>query len=78
MKHTENKIVTRAKESLTLNASTEVRSMVDGRPTQIEALINTRAYGFFLARGSEPGFALDDWLCAEAEVMRQRIKQLPV
>ena len=64
------------KQSPTLAASTQVRSMVDGRPTNIEALINSRAYALYVARGCEAGFALEDWLRAEAEVLRQRINEL--
>jgi len=30
--------------------------------------IATRAYELFLARGSEPGHEMDDWLRAEAEL----------
>jgi len=57
-------------------ASSEMRSMTRGRPSQIEALISLRAYELFVARGREPGHDLDDWLRAEMEVLRQRINTL--
>ncbi len=57
-------------------SSSEQRSMIKGRPTQIEAQIALRAYLLYLDRGCEPGGALDDWLRAEQEVMRQRINTL--
>ena len=59
-------------------SQTEQRSMVKGRPTQIEAQIALRAYLFYLGRGCEPGGALDDWLRAEQELMQQRINLLPM
>jgi hypothetical protein len=33
--------------------------------------IAERAYEIFLARGGEPGHDLDDWLQAEAELLRE-------
>lgn len=33
--------------------------------------IMQRAYEIFLARGGEPGHDLDDWLQAEAELLRE-------
>lgn len=47
-----------------------------GRPTEIEARISLRAYHLYTERGCEPGHALEDWLRAEVEVMRQRIDTL--
>lgn len=57
-------------------ASTEMDPSRAGRPTQIEALISLRAYELYIARGRQPGRALDDWLRAEMEVLRQRINTL--
>lgn len=56
--------------------STVTRSLALGRPTHIEALISLRAYELYVARGRGPGRALDDWLRAEMEVVRQRINTL--
>jgi hypothetical protein len=38
-----------------------------GRPTDEE--IAKRAYEIYLQRGSLPGYEVDDWLAAEAELM---------
>jgi hypothetical protein len=48
------------------SSSTEVHSMATGRPTQVEADINSGAYELYLQRGCEPGRELEDWLRAEA------------
>jgi hypothetical protein len=63
-------------EPLTHTASPEVRFLVRGRPTKIEAVIASRAYEIYVARGYAPGHELDDWLNAEADVMRGRINTL--
>ena len=54
------------------------RSRIAGRPTKIEEQISERAYQLYLARGCGPGRALEDWLRAEVEVVRQRIETLPM
>lgn len=38
----------------------------------LEREIRLRAYDLFLRRGQADGHALDDWLDAESEVVRQR------
>ena len=43
------------------------------RPTQ-EAIAH-RAYELFLQRGSVPGYELDDWLQAEAELTAEAAKR---
>jgi hypothetical protein len=53
---------------------TQVKSA--GRPTEVEALISSRAYQLYSDRGGEPGHDLEDWLRAEEEVMRERIHTL--
>ena len=45
--------------------------------TSIEEKIRIRAYELFQKRGAEHGRALDDWLQAEAEVLRQRPQPTP-
>jgi hypothetical protein len=47
-----------------------VRSISAGRPTDIENQIHQRAYELYSARGRAPGRDLEDWFCAEKEVMR--------
>lgn len=58
------------------SSSTQVRSMMAGRPMQVEVEINSRAYELYLQRGCEPGRELEDWLRAEQELMHQRIHTL--
>ena len=36
-------------------------------------LIRARAYRLFELRGRQPGHALDDWLQAEREILRQSV-----
>ncbi len=43
-----------------------------GSPELTEDNIRMRAYQLFEQRGYEPGHDLDDWLQAEAEVMRKK------
>lgn len=52
------------------------RAEGSGRPTDVAALISARAYQLYTERGGEAGHALEDWLRAENEVMRQRINSL--
>lgn len=40
----------------------------------LEATIRRRAYELYLERGGADGFALDDWLRAEAEVTRAKAR----
>ncbi len=42
-----------------------------GRPTEAE--ISARAFELYLQRGSVPGYELDDWLQAEAELVSQAV-----
>ena len=42
-----------------------------GRPTEVE--ISARAFELYLQRGSVPGYELDDWLQAEAELVAQSV-----
>jgi DUF2934 family protein len=37
----------------------------------LEERIRQRAYGIYLQRGNEPATELDDWLRAEAEILRE-------
>jgi len=39
--------------------------------------IAARAYELYLARGCEPGHAMEDWLRAEAELRRAPITEKP-
>ena len=41
-------------------------------PELTEEIIRQRAYELFEQRGCEPGHDLDDWLQAEADVMRKK------
>ena len=38
-------------------------------PTEIEERIRQRAYDLYVQRGRVDGFALDDWLKAETEIL---------
>jgi len=42
------------------------------RPTEFEDEIRRRAYELYEQRGKVDGYALDDWLQAEAEVLSAR------
>lgn len=70
-----NKARTKKAAFLRANRLSQVHSD-SGRPNEVEALINFRAYQLYSARGCEPGHDLEDWLLAEKEVMRQRIHTL--
>jgi Protein of unknown function (DUF2934) len=74
MKHKPNKVS--MNRSPQTSSFTQVRSMMAGRPTQVEVKINSRAYELYLQRGCGPGRELEDWLRAEQEVMHQRIHTL--
>ncbi len=43
-----------------------------GRPSDIQAHIRSRAYELYEQRGKADGFALDDWLQAESEILGTR------
>jgi len=49
-------------------SSTGARSMTSDSALD---LIRARAYSLFESRGRQPGHALDDWLQAEREILRQ-------
>ena len=45
-----------------------------GRAKEIESIeerIQARAYQLYLDRGDQPGTEVDDWLRAEAEILRE-------
>jgi hypothetical protein len=44
-----------------------VPTRIDVRPTDVD--IQKRAYEIYFARGGEAGHALEDWLCAEKEII---------
>ncbi|MBZ5629852.1 MAG: DUF2934 domain-containing protein [Acidobacteriia bacterium] len=44
----------------------------------LEEKIRFRAYELYRHRGGEPGRALDDWLQAEAELLRSRLGATPL
>ena len=46
---------------------------VTGRPTEEE--ISARAFELYLRRGSVPGYELDDWLQAEAELVAESVNR---
>src|SRR5437868_11195588 len=50
-----------------------VRSLVSLADTiqNVEGHIRARAFELFLERGSQPGWELDDWLSAQAEIVHQ-------
>ncbi len=45
---------------------------VTSEPHEIEHQIRLRAQELYEARGREDGHALDDWLCAEAEITQKK------
>jgi hypothetical protein len=49
--------------------SREPRSGKTRLPSEIEERIRRRAYELYEQRGRVEGFALDDWLQAEAEIL---------
>lgn len=49
--------------------SRETRSRKPALSSPLEERIRRRAYEFYEQRGRVDGFALDDWLQAEAEVL---------
>jgi len=61
----------------TKSKSRESRSENAKFPTGVEERIRQRAYELYLQRGRVDGFALDDWLQAEREIVGTR-KQLKV
>ena len=50
--------------------SRQPRAAKTAQSTDIEDRIRHRAYPLYEQRGTVDGFALDDWLQAEAEVLR--------
>jgi Protein of unknown function (DUF2934) len=50
--------------------SRQPRATKTAQSTDIEDRIRHRAYQLYEERGTVDGFALDDWLQAEAEVLR--------
>jgi hypothetical protein len=50
--------------------SRQPRAPNTAQSTDIEERIRHRAYQLYEQRGTVDGFALDDWLQAEAEVLR--------
>lgn len=54
----------------TKSKSRKPRSPKPAQPNDIEESIRRRAYELYELRGREDGFALDDWLQAEAEVLK--------
>ncbi|MGI9101496.1 MAG: DUF2934 domain-containing protein [Terriglobales bacterium] len=46
-------------------------------PASAEEKIRLRAYELFEKRGGENGRALDDWLQAESEIIRQSLTVVP-
>ena len=50
--------------------SRQPRAAKTAQSTDIEDRIRHRAYQLYEQRGNVDGFALDDWLQAEAEVLR--------
>lgn len=46
-----------------------IRSISEGRPTEIENKIHQRAHELYVARGREFGRELEDWLRAEIELL---------
>ena len=55
-----------------MTAKSKVREPRSGKanlPKDIEGRIRRRAYELYEQRGREDGFALDDWLQAESEIL---------
>ncbi|MGC1648611.1 MAG: DUF2934 domain-containing protein [Candidatus Sulfotelmatobacter sp.] len=50
--------------------SKQIRPAKTAQSSGIEERIRRRAYELYKQRGREDGFALDDWLQAEAEVLK--------
>jgi hypothetical protein len=53
----------------TKSKSRKPRSPKPAQPNEIEESIRRRAYELYEQRGRIEGFALDDWLQAEAEIL---------
>lgn len=54
--------------SKTISKTTTVAPMMLVRREPDRAAVAARAYALFVARGSQPGRALEDWLTAEVEL----------
>jgi DUF2934 family protein len=50
--------------------------VVQGDPQNLEEQIRCRAYELYEARGREDGRDLDDWLCAEDEIMNKTARTI--
>jgi hypothetical protein len=51
------------------------QSLAITRPSDLEEVIRRRAYEIYEERGQVDGYALDDWLLAEAEVMAHQVRR---
>ncbi len=45
------------------------------RPAELEKQIRPRAYQLYEERGKTDGYALDDWLLAEAEIKGHQVER---
>jgi hypothetical protein len=59
----------------TKSKSTKPRSGKVNLPSSIEESVRRRAYGLYEERGRVDGFALDNWLQAEAEILGKQKEQ---
>jgi len=46
------------------------------QPEQLEDQIRERAYELYESRGREDGHDLEDWLCAEEEIAREKVRSI--
>ncbi len=53
---------------------TQVAEMVKNEGQQSEESIRIRAYALYESRGREDGHDLDDWLCAEKEIRKEKVR----
>ena len=60
-----------APRKTTTRTPTRVDARVDLSPEELKKLISEAAYFRAKRRGFEPGHELEDWIQAEAEVMRR-------
>jgi hypothetical protein len=49
---------------------------VAGAPQELEEKIRQRAYELYEMRGREDGHDLEDWLRAEDEIMRKKVRPI--
>lgn len=45
-------------------------------PASVEQIVRQSAYEFYEKRGREDGHAVEDWLCAEAEVLISTVSRM--